>query len=153
MLMDDERFDPTGRYCFGTLFREITGNRKPQQICSISPRCSKCLQISVTDRENGSPWVALVCNVIHIDSGIQSFIVNRYNSHSVTFIVMWRVNCMLFLSCNMIVLWVDVLSSLQTAVHWKVTAECTVSARISGIRFINDSLSHFPVASHGHDVF
>ena len=26
-----ERFDPTGRYCLGILFGEITGNRKTQQ--------------------------------------------------------------------------------------------------------------------------
>jgi len=92
MLTDDElpkieRFDPTGKYCLGILFGELTGNRKTQQISSMSPRRSKCLPISVADRENGSPWVALVCNVIHIDSGIQSYIVNRYNSRSVTFIV------------------------------------------------------------------
>jgi hypothetical protein len=51
----------------------------------MSPRRSKFLQMKVTDRENGSPWVALVCNAIQIDVGIQSQRVNRYNSRSVTF--------------------------------------------------------------------
>ena len=132
----------------------LPANRKTQQICSTSPRRNKCLQSSVTDRENGIPWVALVCNVIHVDSGIQSYIVNRYNSRSVTFIVVWRHFCEMHivLSCNVIVLRVDVLSSSQTAVHWKVTVEYTVSARIWGARFISDYLRHFPVAPQGHAI-
>lgn len=59
MLTDDElpkieRFYPTGKYCLGVLLSEVNGNRKTQHICSMSPSRSKCLQISVTDQENGS---------------------------------------------------------------------------------------------------
>ena len=60
MLTDDElpkieQIGLTGKYCLGMLFGEITGNRKTQQTCSMSPRRNKCLPISVADRENGSP--------------------------------------------------------------------------------------------------
>lgn len=45
-------------------------NKYESHVSEISR--SKCLQIWVTDRENGSPWVALVCSVMRIDYGIQS---------------------------------------------------------------------------------